>query len=202
MQWPLSQKRCVFMPQWLPVSLAYLNCSWKWFSPAADQPLRRRKVGQNFDSDFWQWQWHFSSIYSRLGCKDFSSKTRMNTYQSILKQSILLSAFKGYLVECPLVTTNSTVNYHSNAWLPASCSTSVSILTGFWQKSVSMYLRALSFSLKTLHKTWLKKGTDQWHSPYEKYPSVTYFLYSLLLKAKRKNSHYTQLFGAQSVSQA
>lgn len=145
------------MPQWLPVSLAYLNCSCKWFSPAADQPLRRRKVGENFDSDFWQWWWHFSSIYSRLGCKVFSSKTRMNTYQSISQQSILLSAFKGYLVECPLVTTNSTVNYHSDAWLPASCSTSVSILTGFWQKSVSTYLRVLSFSLKTPHKTWLKR---------------------------------------------
>lgn len=49
---PLSQKQIVFMPQWLPVSLAYLSCSWKWFGPAADQPQRARKAGENFDNDF------------------------------------------------------------------------------------------------------------------------------------------------------
>lgn len=49
---PLSQKQTVFMPQWLPVSLAYLSCSWKWFGPAADQPQRARTAGENFDSDF------------------------------------------------------------------------------------------------------------------------------------------------------
>lgn len=151
---------------------------------------------------FWQWRWPFPSIYSRLSCKVFSSKIWMNTYQSVSKQSILLSAFKGYLVECPLVTTNSTINYHSDAWLPASCWTSVSILTSFWQKSVSVYLRALSFLSQKCHKTWLKKGTDQWHFAYEKYPSMTYFLCSLLAKAKWKNGHYSQSSRAQSVSQA
>lgn len=50
--WPSSQKQAVFMPQWLPVSLAYLSCSWKWFGPAADQPQRARKAGENFDNDF------------------------------------------------------------------------------------------------------------------------------------------------------
>lgn len=69
----------------------------------------------------WFWQWHFSTVYSRLGCKVFSSGIWMDTYQSSLKQSTVLSAFKGYLVECPFLTTNSTMNYHSDAWLPASC---------------------------------------------------------------------------------
>lgn len=115
----LSQKQTVFMPQWLPVSLAYLSCSWKWFGPAADQPQRAMKAGENFDNDFDSDI--FSTVYSRLGCKVFSSGIWMDTYQSSLKQSTVLSAFKGYLVECPFLTTNSTMNYHSDAWLPASC---------------------------------------------------------------------------------
>lgn len=49
---PCHKSRLYFMLQWLPVSLAYLSRSWKWFGPAADQPQRARKAGENFDNDF------------------------------------------------------------------------------------------------------------------------------------------------------
>ena len=110
---------------------------------------------------FWQWRWHFPSIYSRLGCKVFHSKIWINTSQSISKQSVLLGVFKGFLAECPLVTTNSTANYHSDARLPASWSASVSTLTSFWQKSVSTYFHVLFLSQKLPQNMILNKGTDQ-----------------------------------------
>lgn len=92
-----------------------LEMVWSCCRPATEGNEGWGELGQ------WLWQWHFSIVYSRLGCKVFSSKIWTDTYQSILKQSTILGAFKRYLVECPFLTTNSTMNYHSDAWLPASC---------------------------------------------------------------------------------
>lgn len=103
----------------------------------------------------------------------------MDTYQSSLKQSTVLSAFKGYLVECPFLTTNSTMNYHTDAWLP------VKHLPIFLEASgKSQCPSTCMFFLSQIppHKTGLKKGTDEWHFPYETCPAGTYFLYSLLPK--------------------
>lgn len=94
------------MPQWLPVSLAYLSCSCKWFGPAADQPQRARKAGENFDND------SDSDIFLLYTVNKAARLLVVRSEWMLinLSQNNLVRTFKGYLVECPFLTTNSTMN--------------------------------------------------------------------------------------------